>query len=138
MAKFFNGSERRIMKAIRFLLALVFIIALGACTTSQSKGLVGSWQKENGTETIVFSPDGKLTMVNGPATLTTSYKIEDGEKLQANLGVFGTGAIKFSLSQDTLTLTDAKGESSRYTRAKETKEMEKVKPPVQPETPKAS
>ena len=126
------------MKAIRFLLALAFVVvALAACTSNQSAGLTGSWQKENGNETIAFSQDGKLTMVNGPATITTSYKIEDKEKLQANLGVFGTGAIKFSLSKDTLTLTDAKGESSKYTKVKEKKETEKPKPPAQPEPPKA-
>lgn len=126
------------MKTIRFLLALAFVmVALAACNANQSAGLIGNWQKENGNETIAFSPDGKLTMVNGPATITTSYKLEGQEKLQANLGVFGTGTVKFSLSKDILTLTDANGESSKYSRVKETKETEKAKPPVQPEKPKA-
>jgi hypothetical protein len=126
------------MKAARFLLALVLVLVLSACNTHQSMGLMGNWQKENGTETITFSPDGKLTTVNGPSTITTSYKIEDGGKLLANLGIFGTATIKFSLSKDALTLTDAKGESAKYVKVKEKKETEKVPSPVQPEPPKAS
>jgi hypothetical protein len=127
------------MKTKEYLWALVLIVVLiAACTANQSKGLNGTWQKENGSETITFSQDGKLTMVDGPTTITTSYKIEDKEKIQANLGMFGTGTIKFSLSKDTLTLTDAKGDSFKYTRMQEMKETEKAKPPVQHEAPKAS
>jgi len=125
------------MKTTKLLwvLALVFVIGLAACMVSTPNELVGSWQKENGSTKIEFSRDGKLNFTGGPAAISTSFKLEEKDKLVADLGIFGTAAIKYAVSKDTLTLTDAQGVASKYTRVKEVKANEKAGEAAHPAKP---
>jgi hypothetical protein len=126
-------TERRTMKAFRLLLALVFAIVLIAACSKQQKELAGKWQNENGTAVIEFSSGGKLNTSSGPATISTSYKV-DKDNILVDLGVFGTGTLKYALSKDTLTITGDKGQAAKYARVKEAKEATvKEKPKAQPE-----
>lgn len=107
------------MKKLHVLLGLVFIVAFVACTVSPTNRLVGNWQKENGSDTISFFADGKMSVVSGPATINTTYKLSGSDKIELDMGMFGKSAITYSLSKDSLTITDAHGNASRFNRVKE-------------------
>lgn len=123
------------MKSLRVVLALAFIVAvIAACSARHADELNGKWQKEGASGTIEFTKDGKLNVSGGPATIAATFKVKDKE-IQADLGIFGTGTLKFALDKDTLTLTDAKGSSVKYAKVKETKEVkqpEAAKPQAEP------
>ncbi len=124
------------MKAFRMFLAVVFaIVLIAACTSKQKKDLAGKWQNEKGKVVFEFAPDGKLNAKTGPATISTYYKV-DKDQLKVDLGIFGTGTLKYALSKDTLTITDPHGQSTKYSRVKETKEAAvKETPKTQPQPP---
>ncbi|MEM5789240.1 MAG: hypothetical protein AAGU11_18145 [Syntrophobacteraceae bacterium] len=109
------------MKALRLVLALAVIVTFVACTSGQEKDLTGSWQREDGTGTIEFTRDGKLNVAGGPAAISAGYKLKDKENLQVDLGLFGTGNLKYALQKDSLTITDAAGKTAKYTRVKDLK-----------------
>jgi type IV secretory pathway VirB10-like protein len=125
------------MKSLRWLVAVVFVVFLVACTTGQQKELAGTWQKEDGKATVEFSKDGKMKMAGEPAVVKAGYKVKDKETLLVDLGVFGTATLKYALAKDTLTLTDAKGGAHKYTRVKETRDAKKEQPKAQAEQAKA-
>ncbi|MFZ2447252.1 MAG: hypothetical protein WAW37_12915 [Syntrophobacteraceae bacterium] len=129
------------MKALKVLLALVVIIVVVACAAKPGEELTGNWQKEDGSVTIAFTKDGKLNLAGGPAAVSAAFKVQDKETLRVDLGIFGTATLKYSLAKDALTITDAKGEASKYTRVKEVKGATEAKKPeapkAQPETPQA-
>ncbi len=104
------------MKSLRVVLALLFIVAvIAACSAKQGKEITGVWQKEDGSGTIEFTKDGKLNLAGGPSTISAPCKV-DKENIQVDLGIFGTGTLKYALAKDSLTITDAKGTSAKYAR----------------------
>ena len=125
------------MKSLRWLVAVVFVVFLVACTTGQQKELAGTWQKADGKATVEFSKDGKMKMTGEPAVVKAGYKVKDKETLLVDLGVFGTATLKYALAKDTLTLTDAKGGAHKYTRVKETRDAKKEQTKTQAEQAKA-
>ncbi|MEN6441911.1 MAG: hypothetical protein ABFD97_25395 [Syntrophobacter sp.] len=125
------------MKTLRWVLVLVFVIAFVACTVSERKDLTGTWQKEDGSATIMFAKDGKVKLCGGAATIKTSFKVQDKEHLQMDLGIFGMGTLKYVLSKDSLAITDPSGNVSKYTRVKEVKEGKPQELKPQAQAPKA-
>ena len=107
------------MKSLRVLLGLVFIVAFVACTVKPTNRLVGNWQKENASDTISFFADGKMSLVSGPATINTTYKLSGADKIELEMGLLGKSTITYSLSKDSLTITDAQGNASKFNRVKE-------------------
>jgi hypothetical protein len=123
--------KRRIMKAFRLFLAVVFaIVLIAACTSKEKKELTGKWQNDKGKVVFEFTPDGKLNAKTGAATISTDYKV-DKDQLKVDLGIFGTGTLKYVLAKDDLTITDAKGEATKYSRVKQTKEAAVKEAPAQ-------
>jgi len=125
------------MKTLRWVLVLVFVVAFVACTVSERKELTGTWQKEDGGATMVFSKDGKVELCGGAATIKSSFKIQDKEHLQVDLGIFGMGTLKYALAKDSLTITDPSGHVSKYTRVKEVKDAKPPEVKPQAQAPKA-
>lgn len=128
-----NDLKRRTMKSLRVILALLFVVVVIVACSAKPKDLTGNWQLEGGSGTIEFTKDGKMNMAGGPGAISAPYKVEK-ENLQVDLGIFGTGALKYVLAKDTLTITDAKGNSVKYARAQEIKNTKESKPQ---EAPKA-
>ncbi|MHC1728749.1 MAG: hypothetical protein AB9866_22565 [Syntrophobacteraceae bacterium] len=123
------------MKTAGALAALVLALILVSCSVKGGDQLAGNWQKENGTETINFQPGGKVALVSGQATINTTYKVTSPGKLQFDLGILGMGMMQYSVSKEGLTLTDAQGTASRFTRLQAAKPETKpeVKPQAKPE-----
>ncbi len=102
------------MKSLKVFLGLLVLISLAACNIKPTDRLVGNWQKENGSETLSFLPDGKAKIVTGPATISTTYQLSGPDTIEFNMGQLGTGILKYSLSKDGLVITDSKGNASKY------------------------
>lgn len=125
------------MKALRWALVLVFVVCFVACTAMEKKELTGTWQKEDGSATIVFTKDGKVNLCGGPASINTVFKVQDKEHLQVDLGIFGIGILKYALAKDSLTITDPSGNVAKYNRVKEVKEVKPQEQKPQAQAPKA-
>ncbi len=108
------------MKKAGLLMAFVLVVALLiSCTDKGKDQLAGSWQRQNGSDAITFSKDGKVLLVSGPSTISTTYVLGDKNNFQLDLGILGTPTVKYSLSKDELTLTDSLGKEAKYLRVKE-------------------
>jgi hypothetical protein len=108
------------MKKAGLLTAFVLVVALlVSCAEKGNDQLAGKWQKKNGSDTITFSKDGKVLLVSGPATISSTYRPEGKSNFQLDLGILGTPTFKYSLSKDELTLTDSQGKEAKYLRVKE-------------------
>ena len=115
-----RNFERRSMKKAGLLMAFVLVVALLiSCTDKGKDQLAGSWQRQNGSDAITFSKDGKVLLVSGPSTISTTYVLGDKNNFQLDLGILGTPTVKYSLSKDELTLTDSLGKEAKYLRVKE-------------------
>jgi uncharacterized protein (DUF2147 family) len=115
------------MKKTGIFMAFVLAVALLiSCARQGGDQLAGKWQKQNGSDTITFSKDGKVQMVSGSATISTTYKLGKGN-FQLDLGILGTPTVKWSLSKDELTLMDSQGKEGKYLRVKETTAAEQGK-----------
>lgn len=112
------------MKKTGIFMALALVAALLiSCAQQGADQLAGKWQKKNGIDTITFSKDGKVQMVSGSATISTTYKLGKGN-FQLDMGLLGTPTVKWSLSKDELTLTDSQGKEAKFLRVKETSAAE--------------
>ena len=108
------------MKKASLLMAFFLVVALlVSCTDKGKDQLAGTWQKQNGNDAITFSKDGKVLLVSGPSTISTTYGLGDKSNFQLDLGILGTPTVKYSLSKDELTLTDSRGKEVKYLRVKE-------------------
>jgi len=108
------------MKKAGLFMAFVLVVALlVSCTDKGKDQLAGSWQRQNGSYAITFSKDGKVLLVSGPSTISTTYVPGDKNNFQMDLGILGTTTVKYSLSKDELTLTDSLGKEAKYLRVKE-------------------
>jgi hypothetical protein len=108
------------MKKAGLFMAFVLVVALlVSCTDKGKDQLAGSWQRQNGSDAITFSKDGKVLLVSGPSTISTTYVPGDKNNFQLDLGILGTPTVKYSLSKDELTLTDSLGKEAKYLRVKE-------------------
>ncbi len=98
----------------------VLVIALlVSCAEQGREELAGTWQRQNGTDTISFSLDGKVQLVSSSATISTVYRLNGKGDFQLDLGILGTVSVKYSASKDELTLTDSNGKEVKYLRVKE-------------------
>jgi hypothetical protein len=108
------------MKKAFLLMAFFMVVALlVSCADRGSDQLAGSWQKQNGKDTITFSKDGKVQLVSGSATINTSYASSGEHSFQLDLGILGNPTVKYSVSKDELTLTDPHGKEVKYLQVKE-------------------
>jgi len=108
------------MKKASLLMAFFLVVALlASCADKGSNQLAGNWQKQNGKDTVTFSKDGRVQLVNGSAAINTSYTLGGKDTFQLDLGIVGNPTVKYSLSQDELTLTDSHGKEVKYLRVKE-------------------
>lgn len=124
------------MKTAGALAALVLALILVSCSVNGGNQLAGNWQKENGTETINFQTGGKVTLVSSQAVINTTYKVASPGKLQFDLGILGTGTMQYAVSKEGLTLTDAQGAATRFTRVQPPKQ--EVKPAAKTEAKPAA
>lgn len=115
---------------------MVLALILVSCSVNGGNQLAGNWQKENGTETINFQTGGKVTLVSSQAAINTTYKVAGPGKLQFDLGILGTGTMQYAVSKEGLTLTDAQGTATRFTRVQPPKQ--EVKPEAKPEAKPAA
>jgi hypothetical protein len=61
------------MKRAGLLTAFVLVVALlVSCADKGKDQLAGTWQKQNGNDAITFSKDGKVLLVSGPSTISTT------------------------------------------------------------------
>jgi len=96
------------------LLAVVLLFALAlsfaACST-KDPSIVGTWIGKDGDNelTYEFRDDGTGTATAGKATADFTYAIEDG-RLSVTVGG-KTNSASFTLTKDTLSLTDEYGTS---------------------------
>ncbi|MCE5334424.1 MAG: hypothetical protein LLG06_07515 [Desulfobacteraceae bacterium] len=108
------------MKTVRLLLAMALVLSFIACTPAKkAEQLTGNWQSEDGKETIFLLKGGKVSLVSGPATITSTYKVSGPGKLEISLGMFGNAPLQYALSTEGLAITDTSGKTTKYTRIKE-------------------
>lgn len=111
-------------KPLLCVLALLLLAALacgGAGNPGPENVLVGQWQRDDGKETIEFSTDGSVTIEVLGATMEGKYKLLDDATVQMDISVLDetvAGVFRFSLAEDTLTLTSEDGISATYGRVK--------------------
>jgi hypothetical protein len=55
-----------------------------------------------------------VTIVSGPTTIKTPFRMNDPKKLEISLANFGSVALQVAVDKDLLTLTDAKGQALKY------------------------
>ncbi len=103
---------------------VLFVALLVSCAEKGGDQLAGNWQKQNASDTITFSKDGKVQLVSGSTTISTTYRLGGKSNFQLDLGILGTPTVKYSLSKDELTLTDSRGKEVKYLRVKEAKAAE--------------
>lgn len=107
------------MKAFRFACGVLLVLCVVSCSAQQSWVMVGKWQKVDGKDTVEFMRDGTVSMVSGPTTIKTTFRMNDPKKLEISLGSFGCVPLQVAVEKDVLTLTDAKGQTQKYKKAVE-------------------
>jgi hypothetical protein len=60
-----------------------------------------------------------MTMVNGPTSIKTTFKMSDPKRMEISLASLGTAVLQIAVEKDTLTLTDEKGKALKYKKAKQ-------------------
>jgi len=106
------------MKNVRLSVLVALVLLFSACSIKPTWDLAGKWKTEDGKQTIEFMRNGTLTLQNEETALTTAYKRKDPKHLQIDLGPLGMFVIKFAVSNNTLTLTDANGTVCQLQRAR--------------------
>ncbi|GKT09049.1 DUF5640 domain-containing protein [Desulforhabdus sp. TSK] len=106
------------MKAVRLCVVLCFALLLASCSLKPNWDLMGKWQKVDGTEMLEFTGKGTVALTDGPISINTTYKLVDGKLLQINVGSLGAVELKVSIAQNTMTLTDSRGQVTTFKKAR--------------------
>lgn len=116
------------MKAFRFACGVLLVLFVVSCSVQQSWVMIGKWQKVDGKDTVEFMRDGTVTVVSGPTTIKTTFRMNDPKKLEIALGNFGSIPLQVAVEKDILTLTDAKGQALKYKKVIEAPPQKNVSP----------
>lgn len=106
------------MKAVRLCLIVCLVLMSASCALKTNWDLVGKWQQEGGTETLEFTRNGMINLVHDGVSLTCTYKFTDPKHMQIQVGSLGSILKKVSVSGGVLTMTDASGVVTKYTKVK--------------------
>lgn len=91
-------SFTRRLSDVRMLLVIgVLAFSLAACE-AEREDLVGEWQAEDGTSTLVFGTDGSVAFTHVGQTLTGTYALIDDEAVRLDLP--GMEPIEFEYEGD--------------------------------------
>ncbi|MBC8262559.1 MAG: hypothetical protein H8E47_00345 [Anaerolineales bacterium] len=100
---------------------LIVVLTVSACGGPQ-RAIVGKWQQAGGGETIEFYKDGTVTATSIGITVTGSYKFIDDSQIRLDLsglwGLAGPQIFEVRISGNRLTLKDAYGNTTEYTKVK--------------------
>jgi hypothetical protein len=107
-----------LMKSVRLLLAVSFVLILASCALSPTWSIDGKWQQVDGTEAIEFSKPGKVITTSGDKTITAHYEFLDAKHIKIDMGSLGSLVDTVSISKNELTLTNPDGEIKKYRRVR--------------------
>jgi hypothetical protein len=102
--------------AAKILFSIVFFTLLVSCS---KKNHFGKWQDNDRPSQLELSADGKLQIADGSSVVLGKYAVTDDGKLKMQVEVNGLTSLKeftMSVSEKDMTLTDEKGEISKFTR----------------------
>ncbi len=104
----------------------IIITAIGICLFSfilQSRSskrdlLIGKWESMDGKETIEFFKDGTVMVISRGLPFGGTYKLIDHSSLRLKVeSIFPMVVVmKFSVSRNSLSLTDPYGKTTKYKR----------------------
>ncbi|HKQ76358.1 MAG TPA: hypothetical protein VJ810_21870 [Blastocatellia bacterium] len=107
---------RRVLQSSIVVIAALIAIA---CSSKSANPIVGKWKDVEKTAIVEFSKDGSLSISDAAFSMKGNYKFLDEGRVQVNIiGMEAMGptilTVKFTGGE--LSLTDPKGEVSRYKR----------------------
>jgi len=106
------------MKVLRLFLALCLMVAASSCALKPSWDVVGTWQKEDGSETIEFARNGTVTVKTMNATFTVPYMFSDTKHISVHVGSLGSTKVAVAVQGDEMTLTGPNGKVSKFKKVK--------------------
>ena len=91
-----RSFARRLLD-VRPLLVVALAFSLAACE-AEREDLVGEWEAEDGTGTLVFGPGGEVAFTHVGQTVTGTYTLIDDEEVRLDLP--GMAPIEFEYEGD--------------------------------------
>lgn len=110
---------KKTISIISLCLVIVMLASmLSAC--SGDKKFVGTWQEVNGDTTLVLANDGTGSISESGLSGSVNWSVDNNKVFitVALCGMTETEEYSYKFSGDTMTLTDAEGESTVFSKVK--------------------
>ena len=106
------------MKVVRALIAGAVILLLASCNLQPMWNIGGKWKQVDGNGVLDVRQSGVLNFEDGDISMTARYIFTKDNHLKVCMGGLGTMVLKVSEDQKELTLTDALGVATKFSKAK--------------------
>lgn len=102
------------MKAIRMILAFVFMMALFSCSFKPVWDLGGKWKQVDGNQTIEFLQKGKVKLYSDSFVCEANYTFVDKNHFKIIFGNLGSIVVAFKVKGKDLTITTKDGKTLKF------------------------